>query len=619
MTTLKYTPVKEIPLVHASLRKTFNTGLTRSVEFRKEQLKAFYRLIDENTEAILKAVYDDLKKPRGEAILSEIGAIKEEATFLLKNIDKLSMPQKVKPYLTVNAMDTTLIRKEPLGVVLVIGSWNYPFNLLLTPVVGAISAGNCVVIKPSEGAPHAAALIAELIPKYLDPRAYSVVNGAVEETTELLKSRWDHIFYTGSGTVGRIIATAAAKQLTPVTLELGGKSPAVITEDADLTLTAHRIAFGKYFNAGQTCIAPDYVLINEDKVKPFVEAMRATIKEFYGEDPQKSDSYPRIIAPRHFGRLQNLIESRSSGSVVIGGQMDMDDLYIAPTVIIDLKEDEKLMQEEIFGPILPVIGVKDVDEAIEFINSRDQPLALYTFSKNKETINKILDNTRSGGAVVNDTLMHFAEPSLPFGGVGPSGQGSYHGAKSFETFSHSRSTMIKEQNMEAVNILRYPPYSNEKSEVLGFFLTSGSSIFQLPRVISLATKIIFGSGATPATTKSASAEATSVTRRRRRHVLYYRRKSKIKKTSQDNIYLPVNNNAQSHLLPPYPPSKPHSCPSPWSSSPLPSRDKFLADTIHLPPLSPPSLPVSSFIFDQRTRQCMRLYIDPSEFLSLNQN
>ncbi|RUS25384.1 Aldehyde/histidinol dehydrogenase [Jimgerdemannia flammicorona] len=501
MTSLEYISIDEIPVLHESLRKTFNSGLTKSVEYRKEQLKALYALIDENTDALANALYKDLKKAREEAMLTEINFTKEEIVHMLKTIDRLIKPQKVKPYFTVNAMDTTILRKEPLGVVLVIGSWNYPLSLLLGPVVGAIAAGNCVVIKPSEGSIHTAATIVELIPKYLDSRSYRVAYGGVEETTKLLERRWDHIFYTGSGLVGRIVATAAAKHLTPITLELGGKSPAIIADDSDLQLTANRIAFGKYMNAGQSCIAPDYVLINENNVKPFVAALKTSLKEFYGENPQKSDSYGRIGTKRHFARLQNLIESRSTGSVVIGGQMEEEDLYIAPTVIVGLKEEEQLLQEEIFGPVLPIIGIKDIDEAIEFINTHDQPLALYPFSKSKETVEKILNNTRSGGVTVNDTMMHSAEPSLPFGGVGPSGQGLYHGEKSFETFSHTRSTMIKQQNMEAVNYLRYPPYNSEKSEIMAFFLTSGPSlaktwgIGQLLRVIRLTMKLMYGSSA----------------------------------------------------------------------------------------------------------------------------
>ncbi|KAI8991720.1 Aldehyde/histidinol dehydrogenase, partial [Mycotypha africana] len=351
------------------------------------------------------------------------------------------------------------VRKEPKGVVLIIGAWNYPLHLLILPMVGAIAAGNCVVLKPSEVATHSSEFIAKVIPQYLDKRAYSVVQGGVEETTALLNEQFDHIFYTGNGHVGRIIMAAAAKHLTSVTLELGGKSPVVVAPDANLKVAASRIVWAKYFNAGQVCVAPDYVLIAKTHVEEFIDHCRNVIKERFGNNPQLSDSYGRLINERRFNAIQNLLTETDPMKILVGGQTDKEDLYVAPTIVSPVEpSNSTLMNEEIFGPILPIVPVDDVDEAINIINSKIRQLSSR--------------NTQSGGVVVNDLLMHILELSMPFGGAGASGMGSYHGSKSFDTFTHERATMMAPTGLESALIARYPPYTDSKNALFSL-LTLG--------------------------------------------------------------------------------------------------------------------------------------------------
>ncbi|KAI7893262.1 Aldehyde/histidinol dehydrogenase [Mucor mucedo] len=379
----------------------------------------------------------------------------------------------------MNALDKCTVRKEPKGVVLVIGSWNYPVHLLLLPVVGAIAAGNCVAIKPSEVACHTAAIIGELIPQYLDPKTVSVVQGGVQETTTLLAEEFNHIFYTGNGAVGKIVMAAASKHLTPVTLELGGKSPAFIAPDANIEVAASRIMWGKYYNAGQTCVAPDYVLILKSQANQFIEACKKVLIERYGQNPQASDSYCRIISERRFDAVKSFIDNVDDSRIIVGGQTDKKDLYVAPTIVYPVASDETgLMQEEIFGPILPIVPVEDMDEAIRIVNSKNTPLTIYIFTE-------ILDKTQSGGVLVNDVLMHVQELGMPFGGVGASGMGSYHGPKSFETFSHERATMIKSSGLESLMVARYPPYNDSKL-TLFTMLTIG-----LPETVTGKVKSVF--------------------------------------------------------------------------------------------------------------------------------
>jgi aldehyde dehydrogenase (NAD+) len=342
-------------------------------------------------------------------------------------------------------------------VALIIAPWNYPLQLSLGPLVGALAAGNCAVLKPSELAPATARLLAERLPGYLDPACVRVVEGEVAETTALLAERFDHIFYTGNGAVGRIVLEAAAKHLTPVTLELGGKSPCYVDASADLAVAARRIAWGKFFNAGQTCIAPDYVLAHAAIRDRLLDLLRATLRDFYGDDPRTSPDYARIVNARHHRRLSALL---GAGTVVVGGESDEAQRYLAPTVLADVPPDAPVMREEIFGPILPVLAVADADAAIAFVNARPKPLALYLFAADRAVEERVLARTSSGGATVNHVMLHFLVPELGFGGVGPSGMGAYHGRASFEVFSHRKGVL---RQSTAIDVpLLYPPFSDAK-------------------------------------------------------------------------------------------------------------------------------------------------------------
>jgi acyl-CoA reductase-like NAD-dependent aldehyde dehydrogenase len=445
----------------SDVRQVFNTGRTQSITWRKSQLKACLKMFDENSEAMCEAMKKDLRKSHMESMAMEINLCRNECVNYIDNLENWTTPQKVKKNLMTLA-DTCYIRYEPLGTVLVMGAWNYPIQLTMLPIIGAIAAGNCVILKPSELAEATAKLLTDIVPKYFDKEAIVVVNGGVPETTELLKERFDHIFYTGSSVVGKIVMTAASKFLTPVTLELGGKSPCFVDTSSDLMLAARRIIWGKLCNNGQTCVAPDYILCEKTIQEPLVSCMKQVLKEFYGEDIQNSKDLARMINNRHFKRVKTLMES--SGKIVIGGKTDEKDLYIAPTVLVDVKPGDAVMQEEIFGPILPIMTVSSPDEAIAFINSREKPLALYIFSKNDKVISRVTFSTSSGGVTANDLLMHAGVDTLPFGGVGNSGMGGYHGKFTFETFSHRRAFMLRAQAMEAVNNLRYPPYSQKKED-----------------------------------------------------------------------------------------------------------------------------------------------------------
>jgi aldehyde dehydrogenase (NAD+) len=351
--------------------------------------------------------------------------------------------------------------REPLGVVLVISPWNYPVQLLLSPLVGAIAAGNCAVLKPSEVTPNVSDVIGRLVPKYLDPDAITVVQGGVDETTAVLRERFDHILYTGNGAVARHVMEAAAKHLTPITLELGGKSPCIVDKDVDLMVAARRIAWGKFLNAGQTCVAPDYVLVHESRERDLIDALKKAVHEFYGDDPKRTPDYGRIVNERHHRRLAVLLKD---GEVALGGQADEADRYIAPTILRNVPTNAPVMADEIFGPILPVLTVRSIDEAVTFVNARPKPLALYVFTKDPKVGEDVLARTSSGGACVNATIWHLANPNLPFGGVGPSGMGAYHGRDSFETFSHRKAVVTKSTRIDPK--LAYPPYTRLKTEIL---------------------------------------------------------------------------------------------------------------------------------------------------------
>lgn len=418
-----------------ALRTGFESGLTRNLQWRREQLAALSRMLRENEQAILDALQDDLGKPRFEAWAADISASTAEVDYLRKQLSRwakdvpASLPAALQPA-------SARIRHEPRGVVLVIAPWNYPVYLLVAPLAAALAAGNAVVCKPSELAPATSRLITQLASQYLDMRAIAFVEGGVPETTALLHQRFDYIFYTGNGTVGRIVATAAARHLTPVTLELGGKSAAIVDKDANLKQAASRIAFAKWANAGQTCIAVDHVWAHRDIHDELIDRLRTEVRSRYGVDPRQSADFGRIVNERHTTRIASLLDGQGYDSVAIGGQIDVNARYIAPTVVTGVKPDAALMAEEIFGPVLPVLGFDDISTPIGHVNAGDHPLALYVFAR--QNADRVVEQTLSGGVCVNDAMLHVLPPSLPFGGVGESGYGSYHGKWSFETFSHRR-------------------------------------------------------------------------------------------------------------------------------------------------------------------------------------
>ncbi|KAM6204685.1 aldehyde dehydrogenase family 3 member B1-like [Sarcoramphus papa] len=440
------------------LRAAWLSGKTRPMEYRVAQLEALGRFLDEKKQEILEATALDMGKPPFEAEFSEILLCKNELHETLNNLSHWMKDKHVDRNL-VTQLDSAFIRKDPYGVVLIIAPWNYPIYLILVPLIGAIAAGNCVIVKPSEITKNTERLVAEALPSYLDKDCFAVVTAGVQETTRLLENKFDYIFFTGSASVGRIVMTAAAKHLTPVTLELGGKNPCYVSDTCDVQNVARRVAWGRFFNAGQTCIAPDYVLCSVEMQEKLLPALREAITEFYGPNPQESPDFSRIMGDKQFQRVQALL---CSGRVVIGGQTDAEARYIAPTVLVDLQPSDPVMQEEIFGPILPIVIVANMDEAIDFINSHERPLVLYAFSSDDKVVNQVLERTSSGGFCGNDTLMHVTLTSLPFGGIGSSGLGMCHGKFTFDAFTHHRSCLHRAMGREALNTLRYPPYNQQK-------------------------------------------------------------------------------------------------------------------------------------------------------------
>ncbi|XP_069674365.1 aldehyde dehydrogenase, dimeric NADP-preferring-like isoform X1 [Periplaneta americana] len=464
-------------------RDAFETGRTRSIEFREKQLKQLLRMYNENVNEMIEALAKDLRKSKQEAVVFEIQFLINETQNALNHLHEWTSPEK-PPKGLVNALDGVLIYNDPYGVVLIMGAWNYPLQLTLLPVAGAIAAGNCVIIKPSEISTASAELIAKLIPKYLDQECFHVVCGGIPETTELLKERFDYIFYTGSTSVGKIVRSAANEYLTPVTLELGGKSPVYIDNTVNMEIAARRIMWGKCANAGQTCIAPDYVLCSKEVQNKFIEKAKDALKEFYGDSVKNSPDLCRIVSDRHYQRLVSML---NSGRVVLGGETDPSERYIAPTILVDVKPTDPVMQEEIFGPILPILNVENAFDAIKFIKSRSHPLSLYVFTKDKSIEKLLVSQLHCGSICVNDTLMQFGVDTLPFGGVGHSGMGAYHGKYSFNTFTHKKSCLVKDFNpiAEKLATSRYPPYSEKKINFLGTMMKKrkGVSLKYVPYIL----------------------------------------------------------------------------------------------------------------------------------------
>ncbi|GLJ25190.1 hypothetical protein SUGI_0481960 [Cryptomeria japonica] len=454
--------------ISAEMKNSFNGGKTESISWRKSQLQAIINLVVENEEEILHALHTDLGKSPAEAYKDEVALVENAARVAIKCLPKWMAPTGVSLPLVAYKGSASVVA-EPLGVVLIFSTWNFPFNLALEPMVGAIAAGNAVVLKPSEMASAISDLLADLIPKYLDNSTVRVVQGGAEESTKLLELKWDKIFFTGSARIGRIIMTAAAKHLTPVTLELGGKCPLIVDRmhaNKDLLVTSRRIAFGKWgLSNGQACLAPDYILVQEDFATTLIDYLKKTIKKFYGEDPSKTTDLSRIVNTHHFMRLTKYLQDPSiANTIAYGGSHDEKRLYVQPTILLNPPLTSDLMNEEIFGPLLPVITLKRIEDSIDFINSRSKPLATYLFTNNKALGKRLVNETSSGSLVVNDTGVQFAIDGLPFGGVGESGFGKYHGKYSFDTFSHQKAVLYRGLFPEVS--FRYPPWNAFKFSML---------------------------------------------------------------------------------------------------------------------------------------------------------
>lgn len=436
------------------LRRTFATGRTRLLAWRRAQLDAMGAFLRENEAAIIEALQADLGKPAFEGWLTEISATQMEIDHARKHLKRWLRPQRVATALP-NQPGRSFAIAEPLGVVLIIAPWNYPLHLALAPLVSALAAGNCAVVKPSELAPRCAALLAARLLDYVDEDAVRVVNGGPETAQMLLAERFDHIFFTGSQATGRRVLAAAARHLTPVTLELGGKNPCIIDGSAAIEVAARRIAWGKFLNAGQTCVAPDYLLV-EAAVEPrLVAALQAALQCFYGADAAAAGNFQRVANRAQYDRLRPLLDE---GEIVYGGVSNPERLYIAPTLLRQVCADSAIMSQEIFGPILPIIAVADLEAALAYVEAHPKPLALYLFSRDRAVQRRVIASTSSGGVCINDVVMQLVGPHLPFGGVGASGMGAYHGRAGFETFSHRKSVLVKSLGLELP--MRYPPYDH---------------------------------------------------------------------------------------------------------------------------------------------------------------
>ncbi|MEH7549654.1 MULTISPECIES: aldehyde dehydrogenase [Bacillaceae] len=432
----------------------FKTEKTKNVDFRIGALQKFRNAIKKNEKTLMEALRTDLNKSEFDAYTSEIGFVLEELRFTMKHLRSWAAPKKVKTPVT-HIGSNSYIYPEPYGVALIIAPWNYPFQLAVAPLIGAIAAGNCAIIKPSELTPKTSEVLKTLIKEIFPEEYITVVQGGVETSQALLNEQLDYIFFTGSVPVGKIIMEAAAKHLTPVTLELGGKSPCIVHEDANLTLAAKRIAWGKFTNAGQTCIAPDYLYVHKSIKDVFLQQFKETTLELYGKEPLKNPDFTRIVSERHFNRLSSFLDKRQ---LFMGGNTDKERLTIEPTVLTDITWEESIMQDEIFGPLLPVLEYDDLSEVIEGIHRHPKPLALYIFSENNSIQEEVLNKVSFGGGCVNDTVYHFVSPYLPFGGVGTSGIGAYHGKGNFDTFSHQKSVLKQTTKFDIP--FRYPNVKN---------------------------------------------------------------------------------------------------------------------------------------------------------------
>lgn len=437
----------------------FRTGKTRDVEYRTRQLMSLYHVILQYQDKISEALFRDLSKSEEESYLAEIGMVLSEITYTLRCLRRWARPKRVPSPLAA-IFSSARIYREPFGSVLILAPFNYPFLLALTPLVSALAAGNCAVIKPSEYAPHTAAVIGEMLNNNFEERLCSVITGGADTARALLTQEFDYVFFTGSRQVGQQVYEAAAKNLTPVTLELGGKSPCIVQESADLDAAARRIVWGKFLNAGQTCVAPDYLLVQSTVKDALVEKMRRAITAFFGEQPQNNQNYPKIVNQAHYERLCEMLDE---GSVLLGGQVNPQTLKIAPTLLENAPFYSKVMNDEVFGPILPIVEFSRIEQVFDYITLHEKPLALYLFTKDKAVQRKVLDTIPFGGGCINDTVLHLTSHALPFGGIGASGIGSYHGKAGFDAFTHQKSVLKKLPFLDLK--LRYPPY-DKPSELL---------------------------------------------------------------------------------------------------------------------------------------------------------
>lgn len=446
-------------------KQFFNTHKTKDLKFRKHQLKALSKSIKNHEQALLEALKKDLGKSKVEAYATEIGILLKSIKLARKELKNWAKTKQVETPLYLFPTKS-YIKNEPYGTVLIIGPFNYTVQLVFEPLIGAIAAGNTAIVKPSELTPNATEVIEDIIQDTFEENYISVIKGGIEETQTLINLPFDYMFFTGSEKVGQIVYESAARNLVPVTLELGGKSPVIIDQTANLKVASERISFGKFTNAGQTCVAPDYILINRKVKNDFIKALRQTITEFYGENIKESPDFGRIVNKKHFNRLNELLETHKS-KIIFGGNSFEEDLYIEPTIIDNVNLQDQIMQEEIFGPILPIITYDDFDEAVQIIQSKSKPLSLYLFSEDENSTQRVIEELSFGGGAINDTLMHLANPNLPFGGIGASGIGQYHGKYSFDTFSHMKSYTFKSTRLESS--IYFPPYKGKFKYIKAFF------------------------------------------------------------------------------------------------------------------------------------------------------
>ena len=454
--------MRPLSAVADQLRAAFQSGLTRPVSWRRAQLSELVWLLQREAGALTDAMAADLAKPELEGWLTDIAAVRRDIQGVIRAVGSWANPRRVPVPWTLWPGRAEVV-PEPLGTVLVIGPWNYPVRCLVLPLAFAIAAGNTAAVKPSELAPATSALLAELLPSYLDPRAVVVAEGGPAVADALLQQRWDHIFFTGSGRVGRLVMAAAARHLTPVTLELGGKNPAIVDHSADIEVAARRLVWGKFLNVGQTCVAPDYVLVHKSVEERLLAALAHQITDFYGPDPRLSPALGRVVNEAHMNRLLGMLEA-SKGRVVTGGSSNAAERYLSPTVLAEVAWDDPVMRDEIFGPVLPVLSYENVGEALSALKEREKPLALYVYANNADLVEQVIAESSSGSVCVNHNAVQLAVPGLPFGGVGASGMGAYNGRAGFDTFSHAKSVLFRTERGEVP--LMYPPYTRAKRWVL---------------------------------------------------------------------------------------------------------------------------------------------------------